>query len=214
MDRYRLKRIAMIVIPILLAIFIGVYFFLNRASHRAIAGIRPPIQTETTGHKNVSIDDNNVLITYKYEYEIEGVVVHTNRHHGFGMEDQLSPIDVALAWGDVAEYNDRIDFNWSQRGRFLYWNVKKASDLELVGDVASVTRQVSNNHLIPANPDIRSQIKRILPGDHIKLVGYLVDVDSFGKDGANFCWYSSTVRNDTGDGSCELIFVTDVYQLP
>ena len=214
MDMYRLKQIAKIAVPILLVVFVGVYIFLNRASHRAIAGLRPPVQTETTGHKNVTIDDNNVLITFKYEYEIDALVVHTNRHHGFGIADQLSPIDVALAWGDVAEYNDRINFHWSQRGRFVYWKINDGADLALIGDVATVNRQLSNNHLIPANPDIRKQIKRILPGDHIKLKGYLVDIDAFGKDGASFWWYTSTIRSDTGDGSCEIIYVTEVEQLP
>lgn len=213
MDNTKARRIVKICVIVLL-VFLAVMFFLrNRASHKSIAGIRPPKQTETTGGTKLSVDGETVNVSYKYEYEIEGLVVHTKRHHGFGMEDDISPIDVALAWGDVAEYNDRINFHWSQRGRFYYWRVSSYDELEPIGSEVDVIRQSSNNHLIPSSSEMRSKIKSIMPGDHIKIKGYLVDLNCTKSNGSTFYWNSSTIRSDDGDGACELIYVTDLTWL-
>ncbi len=204
------KRVLIIVLVVLALAFLGLVYACNRASRRSIAGLPNPKQTETTGQSRRTVGNYDVFITYKYEYEIEALVVHTNRHHWFSLEDRLSPIDVALAWGDVAEYNDRIDFHWDQSGRFYYWKVDSAKDLELIGDSADVVRQSSNNHLIPSTSSLRWKMKRIMPGDHIKIKGYLVNVTASNSKNDVIWWNSSTIRSDTGDGACELIYVTDL----
>ena len=69
------------------------------------------------------------------------------------------------------------------------------------------------NHIIPASDDVRWKLKMLRAGDHIRLRGYLVDVDGIRSDGATFYWHSSTTRTDTGDGACEVIYTTGIEWL-
>jgi hypothetical protein len=63
--------------------------------------------------------------------------------------------------------------------------------------------QLSNNHLISDDENIRGMVKDIRIGDQIRVRGYLASYSSEqgGKRG------TSTTRTDTGDGACETLFV-------
>jgi hypothetical protein len=61
-------------------------------------------------------------------------------------------------------------------------------------------------HLIPANDQVREALDRVNSGSTVSLRGFLVEAR--GEDG--WRWRSSMSREDTGDGACELILVTDV----
>ena len=61
----------------------------------------------------------------------------------------------------------------------------------------------ANMHLIPANKEIESKVKRVRRGDVVEFSGSLIRVDA--NDG--WRWVSSLTRNDTGDHACELVFV-------
>ena len=125
----------------------------------------------------------------------------------------IAPKDVALAWGAVAEYNDRIDFNWEQSNRWYYWHVNDVGVLGPVGGEDGVSTHSANTHLIPADSRVKDDVMKIKQGDHIKLTGYLVNVDGSKPDGQTFYWYSSTTRDDTGDGACEVMYVESVSWL-
>ena len=48
-------------------------------------------------------------------------------------------------------------------------------------------------------------------GDHIRIKGYLVNVDAVKPNGSeSYYWHSSTSRTDTGDGACEVIYATEI----
>jgi hypothetical protein len=85
--------------------------------------------------------------------------------------------------------------------------------LSVVGDETDVNTQIANCHLVPADSSVRRQVKRIHAGDHIRVKGYLVDIYGVKDNGQYFTWTSSTTREDTGDGACELIYVTSVEWL-
>ena len=211
--RFMIKKL-LIYITVILIFTMGVrLLFSDGSTRRSVSGIKAPVQTEADGYTTTELDGYKLEITYLYEYEIEGLVLTTNHHYWFGIENDLSPIDVGLGWGDVAAYNSSIDFNWSQHGRFLYWYVKSYEELSKIGDEYDVGIQSSNNHLIASNSKINRKIKRIHAGDHIKLKGYLVEIYGNKSDGTYFTWNSSTVRDDTGDGACEIIYVTDIEWL-
>lgn len=183
--------------------------------HRAIEGIAQPVQTETTGSTQLSIDDYSVQIDYLYNYEISALVVSTEKYSS-GFPGKLAPRDFALAWGVVASNNDKINFHWSQSSRWYFWKINSGEDkskLNDIGGMGVVSKNSSNNHLIPSDDRIRKQLKHIYAGDYIKLKGYLVNIFAKNPDGRSYTWNSSTTRNDTGDGSCELIYVTDVEKL-
>jgi hypothetical protein len=64
-------------------------------------------------------------------------------------------------------------------------------------------------HFIPASPEVEEKLKKIKKNDQVKFKGYLVKVEA--QDG--WRWTSSTTRNDTGGGACELVLVEDISLL-
>ena len=199
---------------ILLLISIPVLLIANSGgTRRAIRGIKEPVQTEASGSDVKNINGYNVTITYKYAYSIEALVLRTKNYGGNTLSSKLAPVDAALAWGDVAAYNDRINFHWNQKNRWYFWRVNSYDELFPVGDSYDVSLQSANNHLIPADEKAEKKVKFIKKGDHIRITGYLVDIYAATTDGKWFTWNSSTTREDTGDGSCEVIYVKDVEWL-
>jgi len=68
---------------------------------------------------------------------------------------------------------------------------------------------MSNNHIIPANEQIRSKINSLNTGDQIQINGYLVESKGT-YEGKNYYWDSSLSRTDTSDGACEVFYVTNI----
>ena len=204
-------------LPILLVIAIAAFIYYNGSysqnENRSISGIPEPVQKSAEGTVNTVANGCDTVITFKASYEIQALVVSTKNYRGAGVFDALSPKDVALAWGSVAEHNGDIDFHWSQSGRWYYWHTSAGVDLSPVGSSAGVNTQSSNNHLIPADDGVKSLINKIKTGDYIKLTGYLVDFRATKPGGTVYTNSSSTSRTDTGDGACEIIYVTSVEWL-
>ena len=72
--------------------------------------------------------------------------------------------------------------------------------------VEQVTHGSANMHMMPANDGVRAELARVREGDLVRISGYLVDISG----PEDFTWKSSTVRSDTGRGSCELILVENI----
>ncbi len=209
-QKQKKKRRILTLAIIVLLVFIYLY---GKGRQRAVAGIPDPVQTEASGETYLSVGGYDMTVKFLYEYEIEALVVSThNAHDGTG--SKLAPRDIALCWGDVAALNETIDFHWHQSGRFYSWHVDSYNEINSVGGIQGVTEHSSNNHLVPADAKVRRQISRIRTGDHIRLRGYLINIDGTASNGSTFYWYSSTTRSDSGDHSCELIYVTEVEWLP
>ena len=185
----------------------------GQTSRASVAGIPDPVQKEAKGSTSFDLDGFDVKIDYLYSYDISALVVGTRSYSDYDIGGKLAPKDLALAWGKVAEYNDRIDFHWSQSNRWYYWQVNTYSEIEAVGGVDGVSQHSANNHLIAADETVKAAIKSINAGDYVRIKGYLVNVSASKPDGTNFWWNSSTERTDTGDGSCEVIYVTSVEWL-
>jgi hypothetical protein len=179
-------------------------------TRRSQAGLHEPVQTQAQGSTTREIDGYSVDITYKYNYTIDALVVSTRNYDSGSLADKLAPVDLGLAWGKVAAYNGSIDFHWDQHDRWIYWHVDDVSQLDPIGTVATVNTQYSNNHSIPATNSVKSQLEKIKRGDRVKLEGYLVDVYAQRPDGAWFEWNTSDTRFDTGDGACEVFYITNI----
>ena len=122
----------------------------------------------------------------------------------------LSPCDFALAWGNVAKYNDEVNLNWSQKNRWYYWKADSVSEIDQMGGTDGVNKHSANCHIVPATDTVKKVVKNIKAGDIVELKGYLVDIQGTKGNGTTVSWTSSTTRDDTGDGACELIYVTDI----
>ena len=89
-------------------------------------------------------------------------------------------------------------------GRVWRWYRWRAQQLPI--PLRSVQTHSANMHMVPANQLIADRLNDIREGDLIELSGQLIRADA--PDG--WRWISSLTRNDTGDGSCELVLVEDV----
>jgi hypothetical protein len=172
-----------------------------------------PYQESTSGNVVEVIDNKEVNIEYIASYDISGRVVKTYSYAQVGIENKLSPIDVGITWGDLVkdENNNKIIWGHTVK-RFLTW---KIYDTEWYNNYGGTNFQehVSNNHLIPCNDDILKKINAIKEGEYIHIIGYLADISYDLDNGEKYNWKTSTSRSDTGDGACEIIYVTDIEWL-
>jgi hypothetical protein len=199
--------------PLVLAGVVFYLVFTNMGKERAIPGIPEPKQEKVTGGITKEIDGYTVKIDYLYSYDIKALVVSAKGYDGSRLGDQLSPKDLALAWGAVAEKNKDINFHWRQSSRRYYWQLNSDAEVRKIGNLETISLCSANTHLIPADDTVRKLVKRIKKGDYVRIKGYLVNVDAKKGDGSTFWWNSSTTREDTGDGSCELVYVTQIQKL-
>jgi len=152
-----------------------------------------PIRLEAAGFEFV--------ITPLAHYVLRGVVVSRESYHT-GWNASLSPCDVALVWGELAAADAWRKLDWSQSGRWYYWcwhGHQPFSNGEVV-------RNSSNTHLVPASSELGSAAGSLAPGNIAELAGELVRIDGR-KGNASVWWKSSLSRTDTGDGSCELLYL-------
>jgi len=76
-------------------------------------------------------------------------------------------------------------------------------------DHSYIISHSSNNHVIPVNENIYQAIKTIREKDRVVLKGWLVNLKGTYK-GQTVTWNTSLSRTDTGNGSCELFYVSEV----
>jgi hypothetical protein len=164
---------------------------------------RAPEQTPLADPEpfHVAAGGYQFVITPLARYVLRGVVVSEESYH-FGWNAELSPCDVAVAWGELAAGDAWRRLQWSQDGRWYFWRwhgSRPFSDAFVVG-------RSSNTHIVPATSALERAARSLSPGDIAEMTGELVAID--GRKGAERVWWKSSLsRTDTGDGSCELLYL-------
>lgn len=143
------------------------------------------------------------LIKPMAEYYLDGVVLGKEKYV-YDRGADLAPYDLAIAWNKLVLTKLYKQLKWSQEGRWYLWRY----DEDFPFDNTFVARYSANNHIIPANPNIRAALGLVRKGESIGLSGYLVYVRQ--AEGEEFSWNSSLSREDEGGGSCEVFYVTEV----
>ena len=161
-----------------------------------------PIQKAAESSQTFQIKEYTLLP--KAEIHLAARLLSKERYR-LGRESDLSPMDLALGWGAMANPQITEQIKISQSGRWFHWKADKLPILR-----REIERNASNMHIIPANQTVEKQLSRIEKGDIIQLSGQLVDVQS--EDG--FVWRTSMSREDTGAGACEIVYTTHIDILP
>lgn len=172
-----------------------------------------PVQKNAEGYVIKYISGTPISISYVASYHIYGAVISTYDYYEYNLQNTLSPIDVALAWGKMADPENYSKIQWqSKSNRFLYHRI---IDNSLLNDMTKsyIDLHFSNNHLIASSEEIKKLIKQIKVGDYISIEGYLVNVTYKKDNNYTYYWNSSTNRYDDGDGACEVIYVTNITWL-
>lgn len=165
---------------------------------------RDPVQFPYIGEAIIrDIGGIKYTITPVTSYEISAKVKSIKLYQD---NNRLSQMDICAVWGELASESN---LSYSQRSRFCY--VDAIGDIQIDKERFGFlsTYKLSNNHIIPANDTISSDLNTIKVEDNIKLTGYLVNVD--GDEG--YQWKTSLSRHDEGYGACEIIYVTEVKKL-
>jgi hypothetical protein len=133
-------------------------------------------------------------ITSLAQFHIRARVISTERYW-FDEGSRLSPIDFMLGWGPMSDQSvlDQIAFRQGMR-----WCTYKPNGKNFPLPMDDINTHSANMHLIPADRQVETELKRVSVGDIVDMRGYLVQVE-----GANgFKWRSSLSRTDTGNGAC------------
>jgi hypothetical protein len=154
-----------------------------------------PQQSEVSGLQPIPFD--KYAIQPVAEFALEARVL-AREDYWLGREADLSPTDLVLGWGEMADPQVVKQINIRQSGRWYFWQVDSFPIPR-----RSIETQSANMHLIPANDEVARTLKQIRPGQLITLQGYLVNVNA--DDG--WRWRSSLSREDIGANACELIYV-------
>jgi hypothetical protein len=164
---------------------------------------KEPVQDNKIDVKAMVVQKKNYIftITPKAAYKISGVVKSVKRYSD-DWNSYLSPLDVALVWGRLAEPDMDKYIRYWQEHRWYYYRYEAGTPVSK----DYIIKHSSNNHLIPANENIKQALNLIEKGQMIYIDGYLVNVDG-GYKNDKYWWRTSLTRDDTGDGSCEVIYV-------
>ena len=155
--------------------------------------------------RSLSFKDVNYTIKPAYTYELYGLVVSYQHHDGDQMlhklwNDHLNSADLCVIWG-----NNAINPHLS---KIKFWNGQFTCNFKTHDEQAWQNfnlQQISNNHLISANPSIRKMIDKVNIGHQVRVRGWL---SSYASEGGGERGTSIT-RTDTGNGACETILVED-----
>lgn len=186
---------------ILLALTCFGYFIHEKMEQKRIAGIGPveeqPIQENTDAPV---IQKDGFTIEPVARYTIRAKLLSKERYWT-GREADLSPVDFALGWGPMShnEVIKELDIRQSDRWYYYRWKDNPSVDL------AVIIRSSANTHLVPANDKIKWFLLKVRVGEIVHLKGYLVNVRH--RDG--WRWRTSLTREDSGAGSCELMWVEE-----
>ena len=163
-----------------------------------------PVQV-LVGNSLAPIQKEKYTFSLLATYSIDARVLHTKRYWS-GDIASIAWSDVAVGWGPMSDQSVLDRLRISQGNRFYFWEYEKQPPIpenEIIANSA-------NMHLIPSSFAVRNTISWLRRGDLIRMQGWLVEVLA---PGMSHPWRSSLSRTDTGNGSCEIMYVNSISKL-
>lgn len=188
-------------------VFLIVWWFLLRDTSAPAPepGVRiraVPEQTSTTTKKWIEKDYE---IRTLARYHIKARVLSRKRYF-FDPTSDISPLDLALGWGDMSDSAVLKYIGVSQSGRWYSYYYQA----ECPASPGAIATQSANVHCLPADSEVWRKLRDLPVNSFVDLKGYLVEAQ---KSGSDQPWRSSLVRDDQGAGACEIFWITEVSEL-
>jgi hypothetical protein len=175
-----------------------VHWAQRRPLAHPVQGAAAPLEPEQTAPQKAPFQIGKYHITPLAHFDIRARVM--SRHdYSFDKESELSPIDLALAWGRMSDPAVYGQLAISQGNRFYYWHYDHQPPIPNDEIISSS----SNMHLIPADASVKKRIEAVRPGEIVHFEGELIEAN----EASGWHWRSSLSRTDTGAGACELVWV-------
>jgi hypothetical protein len=197
----------LIIFTILVGIGLASYQLFNRAEYEPSAWVidpsREPVQTAAETNSPIHYQDARLRLEYQplARYRIAARVLRKKKYKG-DWSAQISPLDLALGWGQVAE--DDIVKHLKINQMLRWYQYRFEGNCPVPGEYLAY--HSSNHHIVSASVNLRKAFKRVHKGDVIEMEGYLIRVTGSYK-GRSVNWSSSLTREDTGNHACELMYV-------
>ena len=125
--------------------------------------------------------------------------VLSRKNYTMGGGSDICPVDFALGWGSMSDEAVLNQINITQSNRWYRWYTKKFPIPR-----REIETNSANMHIIPSSESIAKQLKDVRKGHVVHIVGELVNIQS-----GSWSRKTSLTRNDTGAGSCEIIWVKE-----
>jgi hypothetical protein len=199
------SALLMIILPIWITISCNQPTVIEYASN-PIDTSQEPVQENITQDQSFTTarGKGRFVINPVAVYRISARVVSV-KSYSRGWESDLSPVDLALVWGKLAERKMDRCISYRQQNRWYYYRYTSNCPVSRT----YIINHSCNNHMIPSSDNIRRALKSIEENDRVKIEGYLVNIK--GTVGMrNVWWNTSTTRTDSGDHSCEIIYVNKI----
>lgn len=169
-----------------------------------------PSQAETTERPfRIAVQGVDYTVVPRYRYELTGLVVSMHDTSTWWnyvhreWKDYVNVVDLCVVWGDNARRGayQGIKFGNDQ------WTCHFSTNSSEVWEVFDQTA-ASNNHMVTDDAGTARAMRKVRVGDQIRFRGYLADYTTHRPDGAvQGVRKTSTVRDDTGNGACEVVYV-------
>ena len=164
-----------------------------------------PIQTEIDSREFVEKrKGTSYLIEPLFDYKLYGLIVayhHSKSWFDISHErwkDFINTKDITVIWGYNLKEGDYQQVRFSHGDFTGYYQLP-------CGPIKFKPQYFSNNHLLAANAQIEKTFMQARTGDQIYLEGYLIN---YAHSKASGMRNTSITREDTGNNSCEIIYVT------
>jgi hypothetical protein len=138
------------------------------------------------------------------DYKLTGLVVSRNDIGGisdiYHTSDSVDVVDVCVVWGDNARPEVYKNYEFGSEPFSCWYRPKTwppATELHI--------DELSNTHVLAKDESLARRLSRVHLGDQIRLRGRLVNYNPAGA--SEQLRRSSTVRTDTGNGACEVMYV-------
>ncbi|MGR8940925.1 MAG: hypothetical protein ACU83P_04970 [Gammaproteobacteria bacterium] len=189
-----------------------VYFYKDRLpepSYYDFAALQEPLQEPISESLfTTRVNEQHYTITPKFAYQLDGVVVSLHDadqlndiwHHK-RWQDFLNLRDLCVIWGENVQSGvyHRMKFHNDTWTCWASWPDTETGNLFKMNALA-------NNHLLADKEAVKNALMAAEPGDHIRLRGMLVE---YANASNGFHRGTSTIREDTGNGACETIYLDE-----
>ena len=171
-----------------------------------------PLQTDLPlkqpdGQQIVDIEGYEYHIHPLFNYEIKGLIVSEYDSDSWldirHADDPGNTKDLCLVWGENIRNGSYSEVKYRSGEFTCYYSWSKELSQPFIA------KYLSNNHLIPANPQIAENIKLARIGDQVRIKGVLADYEVYKDAKKIYVRKSSTKRDDVRNGACEIIFVSE-----
>jgi hypothetical protein len=171
--------------------------------YEAIDTMQGPLQSPCNEEEVIRLETEEGKFTLKLvaTYRVAAMVVG-RKTYSSGWTGKIIPLDLALAWGDLGQQDSLEYVTFSQRDRWYFFEYKPESPFS----ASFVSEHSANTHIIPATQNILEALKAVENTQKVVLEGFLVNLNGTYK-GQQVWWNSSLSRKDSGDNSCELLYV-------